>query len=125
METKEQLLNQTLAQQQKLLVDQRILEVPLLLVEQTLQKLLQDPAAFESKMSQMAGEAGKKSSTFYHDNALFYGNLFRAINGINGSQISRPSGVVTGGISVIGESLQRVRNYTTKDGIRRIGYRWR
>src|SRR5262249_55608222 len=94
----------------KPLVDRRMLEVPLLLVEQTLQKLLQDPAAFESKMSQMAAEASKKSGIFYHDNALFYGNLFRAINGINGSPISGSSATITSGMGIIGESLQQVRN---------------
>src|SRR5262245_30539464 len=107
MSAKKLTLNQTLTQKQKLVVDQRILGVPLLLVEQTLQKLLQDPVAFESKISQMAGEGDKRSGTFYEDNPLFYGNLFRAING---SQSSSSSDGVTGGMGSIGESLQQVPN---------------
>src|SRR5262245_39147529 len=105
MTAKKLTLSQNLAQQQRLLVSQSLLEVPVLLVEQTLQKLLKDPAAFESKMSQLAGEADKGSGTFYQDNPLFYGNLFRATNE---SQNTSSSDAVTGGTGVIGDSLQQV-----------------
>ena len=79
MTAKKLTLSQNLAQQQRLLVSQSLLEVPVLLVEQTLQKLLQDPAAFESKISQMVGEIGQKSVMFYHDNPSFHANLLMMI----------------------------------------------
>lgn len=107
MATKKLELQQTLVQQQSYVPGQSLLDVPVLLVEQTLQKLLQDPAAFESKLSQMARDGGDKSGTFLHDNWLFYANLFR---NINGSQISSLSATMTGGTGIIGKSLQQVRN---------------
>src|SRR5262245_4996600 len=107
MATEKLELQQTLAQQQSYIRGQSLLEVPVLLLEQTLQKLLQDPAAFESKLSQMARYGVDKSGTFLHDNWLSYANLFRELNG---SQISSLSATMTSGMGIIGESLQQVRN---------------
>ncbi len=42
------------------LVSSSILDVPLLLVEQTLRRLVEDPAFFESKFSQVASAGGEK-----------------------------------------------------------------
>jgi hypothetical protein len=91
MTTRKLFLGQAVAQQQHLLIGQTLLGVPVLVVERMLQKLLQDPAAIEAKISQLASESGNKSSVVNYENPFFYVRLFRAINGDQ-----RLSGTVVG-----------------------------
>lgn len=97
-------LNRELVLERKQLVSHSLLDVPVLLVEQTLQRMVNDPVFFELKLSQRVNAGTHKLGAFGYDRAVFYANLFRSINNIQ-SKEHRPGEV--SGMGVVGESLRQ------------------
>ena len=104
METVRQELSRNLLLEPRQLVTQSILDVPVLLVEQTLRRMVENPAFFEAKLSQTRTTGTAKKGLGNFDHPSFYANLFRSINNI------QCSGEGTGevrGMGAVGESLRQ------------------
>ena len=110
METVRQELTRHLLLEPRQLVTHSILDVPVLLVEQTLRRMVEDPAFFEAKLSQKRGigTAGRGLGTY--DHPAFYASLFKSITNI------QSSGEGTGdvrGMGAVGEGLRQVDQRAT------------
>jgi hypothetical protein len=95
-------ITQTAALEQKVLIRDSLLDIPVLLVDKTLQALFKDPAAFESKLSELANN----SSTFsgpQTDRYFYYSRLFRQLNNLASSNVSTPSD----GIGIMGDTIEQ------------------
>jgi hypothetical protein len=78
------------------------LDVPVLLVDQTLQALFKDPAAFEAKLSGLTGRSSGLSGTAA-DGSFYFSRLFKLVNNIDPSgKHSTPNA----GIGIVGESFK-------------------
>jgi hypothetical protein len=83
-----------------------LLDVPVLLVEQTLQRLLENPSFFEAKLSEIAGAGSNRFGTTNYDHPMYYTNLFRSINNIQ-SKLYRTGEFK--GVGAVGDSLTQAK----------------
>jgi hypothetical protein len=99
------LLGQHVAPQPHLLVGQSLIGVPLLRVEQTLKKLLEEPAAIELKISELSKNRGGGTGNFHSENPWFYAKLFRALNE---PHVTTSTTADVNGIGPLGSTLEQV-----------------
>jgi hypothetical protein len=102
------ILDPTIAPQQKLFIGRTLLGVPVLAVEKTLQKLIQDPAAVEIAISRLRDEGGGNSIGWHYNNPVSYLKIFLAVNG----DLPKSDTVGGHGVILVSGSLDQVESDT-------------
>ena len=103
MATRRLIQSQQLVQQQKLLFNTSLLEIPILLIDKTLERVFDDPSVVESKLSELSKGQTNQAVTHHADNPSFYAYLLRFIS--SSQQIKESSHKLPDKI-IVGESLK-------------------